>query len=218
MSYAVVENRLTVDFRLYLITDRKQAKMPLSTAVRLALKGGVQAVQVREKDLPVRELLAMAQELRGITKEFEARLFINDRVDVAVAVEADGVHLGHQSMPVDAVRKIVGKKMLIGVSTHTLGEAMDAEKAGADFVTFGPIFETPSKMCYGAPVGVSALGTVKEHIRIPVFGLGGITNNTLSRVMNAKADGIALISAILAADDVERAARNIIRQLGSDNG
>ncbi len=192
--------------------------MTLAAAVRLALKGGVQAVQVREKDLPVRELLAMAQELRGITKEFEARLFINDRVDVAVAVEADGVHLGHESMPADAVRKIVGKKMLIGVSTHTLVEAMDAEKAGADFVTFGPIFETPSKMHYGAPVGVAALRTVKEHIRIPVFGLGGITSNALSRVMNAKADGIALISAILAADDVEWAAHDIIRRLESDNG
>src|SRR5512143_3255944 len=125
--------------------------MPLPDAVRLALKGGVRAVQLREKDLPIRELLALALELRMLTGEFGAKLFINDRVDVAVAVEADGVHLGHQSMPPEAVRKIVGRKMLIGVSTHNREEALSAEKNGADFITFGPIFPTPSKMKYGAP-------------------------------------------------------------------
>jgi thiamine-phosphate pyrophosphorylase len=192
--------------------------MPLPDAVQLALKGGVRAVQVREKDLPVRELLALAQEFRRITKEFDARLFINDRVDVAVAVEADGVHLGHESMPAEAVRKIVGRKMLIGVSAHSLAEAVNAEKAGADFITFGPIFVTPSKMQYGAPVGLRALETIKEHIRIPVFGLGGIKSNTLSQVMQAKADGIAMISAVLAADDIEKTAKDIIRQLGRNHG
>src|ERR1700690_1050995 len=96
---SVDEQMRNVDFKLYLITDRKQVRMPLTDAVRLALEGGVRAVQLREKDLPIRELLALSQELRTITKEFGARLFINDHVDVAIAVKADGVHLGHQSMP-----------------------------------------------------------------------------------------------------------------------
>jgi len=204
---------LAVDFKLYLITDRKITKMPLPAAVRLALQGGVRAIQVREKDLPVRELLAIAQELRKVTREFNARLFINDRVDVAVAVEADGVHLGHQSMPSEAVRKIVGKKMLIGVSTHSLAEAVSAEEAGADFITLGPIFVTPSKMQYGEPLGVWSIGIVKKHIRIPIFGLGGIRNANIAQVMQAKADGIAMISAIFATDDIQRAAELINRRI-----
>jgi thiamine-phosphate pyrophosphorylase len=205
-----VEVSLAVDFKLYLITDRTVTKMPLPDAVRLALKGGVRAVQVREKDLPIRELLALSQELRSLTKEFNAKLFINDRVDVAVAVEADGVHLGHQSMPAEAVRKIVGTKMLIGVSTHNLEEAKAAEREGADFVTFSPIFSTPSKVKYGAPVGVEALKAVKKHIRIPVFGLGGMRSDNISQVMQTGTDGIAMISAIFAADDIQKAAENLV--------
>jgi len=204
---------LAVDFNLYLITDRKVTKMPLPVAVQLALKGGVRAVQVREKDLPVRDLLAIAQELRRITRESNAKLFINDHVDVAVAVEADGVQLSHQSMPPEAVRKIVGEKMLIGVSTHSLAEAMNAEEAGADLITLGPIFVTPSKMQYGEPLGVEVIGIVKKHIRIPVFGLGGIRNTNIAQVMQAGADGIAMISAILAADDIQRAAELVNRQI-----
>lgn len=198
---------MAVDFRLYLITNRHLTRIPLPEAIQQALLGGVRAVQVREKDLPVRELLSLAQELRRITREFNARLFINDRVDVAVAVGADGVHLGHQSMPAEAVRKIVSGKMLIGMSTHSLAEAVKAEKAGVDFITFGPIFMTPSKMQYGAPTGVEALGTIKEHIRIPVLGLGGIRLDNILHVLRAGADGIAIISAILAADDIQRAAK-----------
>jgi thiamine-phosphate pyrophosphorylase len=204
---------LAVDFRLYLITDRHLTRVPLPEAVQQALRGGVRAVQVREKDLPVQELLALAQGLRNITRKFGARLFINDRVDVAVAVGADGVHLGHKSMPAAAVRKIVGEKMLIGVSTHSLAEAMNAERAGADFITFGPIFVTPSKMKFGAPTGVEALGSVKEHVRIPVLGLGGIVLDNILLVLRAGADGIAMVSAILAADDIQRTAEMMIRRI-----
>lgn len=204
---------LVVDFKLYLITDRKQTKMPLPDAVRLALQGGVRAIQVREKDVPVQELLALSQELRNLTKEFGAQLFINDRVDVAVAVDADGVHLGHESMPADAVRKIVGPNMLIGVSTHNLDEAKKAEVDGADFVTFGPVFSTPSKMAYGAPVGIEALRIAKNNIRIPVFGIGGIKQENVAEVVLTGADGIAIISAILSADDITKAAHDMVHEV-----
>ncbi len=205
---------MSVDFHLYLITDRKQTKLPLHEAVRLALEGGVRAIQLREKDLPIRELLSLAREIRAITTEFKAKLFINDRVDIAVAVEADGVHLGHQSMPPEAVRKVVGKRMLIGVSTHTAGEAGAAEQGGADFVTFGPVFATPSKLQYGAPAGIEAVKTVKQQTTIPVFGLGGIKPENLREVMNAGADGVAMISAIFGAEDIRHAAELLVRHMG----
>ncbi len=205
---------MTLDFTFYLITDRKQTKRPLPEAVRLALEGGVRAIQLREKDLPIRELLSLAREIRAITKEFNAKLFINDRVDVAVAVDADGVHLGHESMPPEAVRKIVGRKMLVGVSTHTLAEARAAENGGADFITFGPVFDTPSKRQYGAPAGIEALRTVKQKAGVPVFGLGGIKPENLREVMNAGADGIAMISAVFGAVDVRQAAETIIQSCG----
>jgi len=204
---------VTVDFKLYLITDRKQVKMPLVAAVRLALEGGVRAVQLREKDLPVRELLALSQEMRALTKEFGARLFINDRVDVAIAVNADGVHLGHQSMPVEAVRRVVGNTMLIGVSTHDLAEAKAAESEGADFITFGPIYDTPSKAKLGVPVGVKALISLKNELNIPFYALGGIKSGNVSQVLGAGASGVAMISAIMAAEDIKKASSKLIEAI-----
>jgi thiamine-phosphate pyrophosphorylase len=210
---SVAEVAVAVDFKLYLITDRHATKIPLPQAIRLALEGGVRAVQLREKDLPVRELLALAKELRSLTKEFGAKLFINDRVDVAVAIEADGVHLGHQSMPVEAVRKVVGKDLLIGVSAHNLEEARSAERGGANFITFGPVFETPSKSKYGSPVGIELLKNLKNELSIPIFALGGIKSGNISRAMGAGATGVAMISAIMAAEDITKASSRIIETI-----
>jgi thiamine-phosphate pyrophosphorylase len=150
-----------------------------------------------------------------LTGEFGAKLFINDRVDVAVAVEADGVHLGHQSMPPEAVRKIVGRRMLIGVSTHNLEEAFSAEKNGADFITFGPIFPTPSKMKYGAPVGTDIIVELKKNGHVPVFGLGGIKTENVREVLKAGTDGVAMISAIFAAADIQKATEEIAEKLST---
>jgi thiamine-phosphate pyrophosphorylase len=207
----VVEVVVSVDFKVYLITDRKQTKVPLPEAVRLALQGGVRAIQLREKDLPIRELLALAQDMRSLTKEHSAKLFINDRVDVAIAVDADGVHLAHQSMPPEAVRRVVGDRMLIGVSTHTIEEAKAAEAGGADFITFGPVFLTPSKAAFGQPVGLICLKDVKKIVKIPLFGLGGIKGGNIAQVFSSGADGIAMISEIFRADDIRRAAEGVIR-------
>lgn len=206
-------NDSVVDFRLYLITDRHATKLPLVEAVRQALEGGVRAVQLREKDLPIRELLGLARELRALTYPYGAKLFVNDRVDVAVAADADGIHLGGESMPPQAVRDIVGKRMLIGVSTHGLDEARAAEAGGADFITFGPLFETASKKAYGPPAGVEAMSVVKRQVRIPLFALGGIKGARIPGVLAAGADGVAMISAILAADDIKKAAEELNRQI-----
>jgi thiamine-phosphate pyrophosphorylase len=204
---------MSIDFRLYLITDRKVATKPLPEAVRLALEGGIRCVQLREKDLPMRKLLALAQELRSITREFGAKLFINDRVDVAVAVDADGVHLGHQSIPVDAARKVVGTSMLIGVSTHDLDEAKAAEAGGGDFITFGPIFETSSKANLVHVAGINGIKMVKSGLSIPVFALGGIKSGAISQIMASGAYGVSMISAILGADDIKKAAEIVVQEV-----
>lgn len=198
-------------FRLYLITDRNQTGgRPLIDVVKEALDGGVKAVQLREKDLPIRELLRLAEEMRKITKEAGAMLFINGRIDAAMAVEADGIHLGQTDLPVDVVRKIVGNRFMIGVSTHNLNEAKEAEAGGADFITFGPVYETPLKLKYGRPVGAEALKRVKSGISIPVYAIGGIKSGNIEQVLGTGADGVALISAIIGAKEPKKAVEALL--------
>ena len=205
-----------IDFKLFLITDRKLVTrhQSLVTAVRKALKGGVKAVQLREKDLGTEPLLKLAYKMRKITEEHKAKLFINDRFDIALAVGADGVHLTQNSVPVSVVRETVKNKLLIGVSTHSLKEAKEAGKGGADFITFGPVYRTPSKLKYGKPVGVDALKQVIKKINIPVFAIGGINSNRIKNVRESGAHGAAMISEVLASDDIKRKSQELINLLG----
>ena len=202
-------------FAIYLITDRKilEAERSLSAAVEEALLGGIQAVQLREKDLPTRELLDMAYGLRELTATHGAKLFVNDRVDIALAVRADGVHLGSSSIPVRAARKAAGEGMLIGVSTHSVDEAINAETEGAAFVTLGPIFETPSKVRYGKPLGPEILREARGKISIPIFAIGGIRKESAGIVLKSGAAGIALISGILGSDDIRTTTGEFMRLL-----
>lgn len=206
---------MLIGFKLYLITDRKlfADSGEMFAAVEEALKAGVKAVQLRENDLATRELLDMAYRMRELTARYNARLFINDRADIAMCVNADGVHLGQSSMPVYAARKVVGDKFMIGVSTHNLDEALTSEREGADFITFGPIYRTPSKLKYGRPVGIESLKIVAEKVSIPVFGIGGIKPDNAKEVINAGAYGVALISGILSATDVTSASMEYLTQI-----
>lgn len=207
---------MTVDFNLYLITDRIQAAGgELPAVVAAALQGGVRAVQLREKDLPPRRLFELAVVLRRATREQGARLLINDRIDIAMAVDADGVHLGAASLPVAEARRLLGADRLIGYSAHGVDEAVKAEREGADFVTFGPVFPTPSKAAYGAPLGPAALAEAVHSLRIPVFALGGVTPAAVAGIMATGCRGIALISAIIAADRPEKAARGLLDELAA---
>jgi len=202
-----------IDFSLYLITDRHQtAGRPLLEVIESALSGGVRAVQLREKDLPVAELYELAWDLRALTSRFDARLIINERIDLALAVEADGVHLGKQSLPVTAARRIA-PDLLIGYSSHSVGEAAAALAKGADFVTFGPVFFTPSKAAYGEPVGLGELMRAQAGLNGPLFALGGVNPGNLLQVKAAGCYRVALISAILAAPDPAAAAEEIRRSL-----
>lgn len=205
---------MKVDFRVYLITDRK-AMAPggdLPGTVERALEGGVRAVQLREKDLSGKELFLLAEKLREITARYGARLLVNDRADVARAVGADGVHLGVLSIPPREARRLLGPRAFVGCSTHTVKELREAEEGGADFVTFGPVYATPSKVPFGPPVGVSALAEACGKARIPVFALGGVGPGNVGEVARAGSFGIALISGIVAAADPRAAAEELTRR------
>jgi thiamine-phosphate pyrophosphorylase len=215
-----VASKRSIDFNLYLITDRKLVPGPSSlvTVIREALKGGVKAVQLREKDLETRELLRLAYRMRELTKKYKARLFINDRLDIALAVGADGIHLPQSGIPVGAVRRTVNalrithhtSRLLIGVSTHSLEEAKRAEKEGADFITFGPVYRTPSKLKYGSPVGIKTLKEVSKKIKIPVFAIGGINIKRMNKVINTGAYGVAMISEIFKAQNIQKKTEELI--------
>lgn len=205
-----------INFKLYLITDRKLVHRPSSfvAVVEKALKGGVKAVQLREKDLSTRELLRLAYKMRDLTNKYSARLFINNRFDIALAVGADGVHLTQDSIPAEAVRKAVKKKLLIGVSAHSLKEAKAAQKAGADFITLGPIYRTPSKLKYGSPLGINTLEKVSRGIRVPVFAIGGVKGRKIKELKKTGVYGVAVISEIFKASDIKKKTKNLIDLLG----
>lgn len=210
---------MVIDFNLYLITDRHQTKgRSLEMVLEKALKGGVSAIQLREKDLSSRQLYETGLLLRKLTRKYNARLYINDRFDVALAVQADGVHLGVKSMPAAVVRKEVGDRFGIGVSTHNMEEAREAVRDGADFITFGPVYETLSKKKYGPPVGIDALRTVCQTVDIPVFGLGGIdsSHEKLHDVKSAGVHGVSMISAIIGSSDVKETTEKILKALESE--
>lgn len=202
-----------VNLSLVLITDRNLCKQPFLNTVQLALKGGVTTVQIREKGLTTHEFYSLARELRKITSDFKAILIINDRVDIALAVEADGVHLGWQSLPFPVVRRLVSDERLIGVSTHNREEALQAQSWGADYITFGPVFDTPSKAGFLKPTGVEEIQKLKKEIHIPVVALGGIKKNHVESVLQSGADGIAVISSIMHADNPEDAARCLYNEI-----
>jgi thiamine-phosphate pyrophosphorylase len=207
-----------MDFLLYLITDRRQTGgRPLTHIVRDALRGGVRAVQLREKDLSDDELLELARSLRRITDEYGALLLINRRVDICRAAHADGVHLGDDGMTIAEARRLLHERQLIGYSAHSVDQACAAEAAGASFVTFGPVYATPSKAVYGEPVGLDRLKETCGRLSIPVYALGGIKRSTIGEVMSSGAHGIALISAIIAAPDPAAEAAALLTMLASRN-
>jgi thiamine-phosphate pyrophosphorylase len=203
-----------IDFSLYLITDRMQtAGRALPAVVADALRGGLRAVQLREKDLAAAQLFEIAVELRQLTREYGAKLLVNDRVDVALAAGADGVHLGKGGLPVREARRILGSERLIGYSAHSADEALQAQRDGADFVTLGPVYHTPSKAQYGEPLGLSALSEAVRVVAIPVFALGGVKHSSVAEVLSAGAHGVALISAIMAAPNPTVETETLLRTI-----
>ncbi|MGR3293291.1 MAG: thiamine phosphate synthase [Candidatus Scalindua sp.] len=204
-----------------LITDRKVCEKKLTDIIKQAIEGGVGTVQLREKDLCTRDLHSLAKEIREITKKKGVNLIINDRVDIAIAVDADGVHLGWQSLEIGMVRKMIGQDKIIGFSAHSLREAERAENSGADYVTISPIFDTVNKDYFIKPLGVDEIGKIKEQISIPLIALGGINENNVNKVLKNGADGIAVISAILLSGSPKQTVTRIcseMKKIGSESG
>jgi thiamine-phosphate pyrophosphorylase len=180
---------------LCFITDKSICSLSYENMVLDALQAGLKWVQYRDKKRSRREVYEEAVRLRGITKDFNAVLLVNDHADIAIAVNADGVHLGQDDLPLKEARKIMGSK-IIGISTHTVEQAVDAEKDGADYIGFGPVFHTATKDA-GIPKGIDMLHEIKKEVHIPVVAIGGITLENIRSVLNAEADAVAVASAIL---------------------
>lgn len=181
--------------KLCYITDRRAlGPAELLPRIRHAAQLGVDLIQIREKDLATRDLVDLVRDSIEAARDTECRLVVNDRLDVALALGTGGVHLGNQSLPARAVRACVSSEFLMGVSCHSLDEVLAAEAAGADYALFGPIFETPSKLAYGPPVGLEKLAEAASRVNTPLLALGGITLERVKSCLGAGASGIAGIS------------------------
>ena len=189
------------------------------SAIEQAIEGGVSLVQLRAKKLKTHDFFELSLKARESTKKKSIPLIINDRVDIALSCKADGVHLGQDDLPVFHARKILGKKKLIGVSVNTEKEAEEAEKRGADYLGVGPIFFTQTKKDIKPPLGLEGLREIRKRVRIPILAIGGINAENAREIIEVGADGIAVVSAILATENIIKATRELaqsIRQRSND--
>jgi len=200
-----------LDFSLYLVTDRILAMgRSVEEVVLAAVRGGVTCVQLREKEGSTRELLELALRIREPLRDAGIPLIINDRLDIAMAAGADGVHLGQKDLPLEKAREIAPKGMIIGISAESVEDAAQAEAGGADYVGVSPVFLTPTKRDTARPQGLEGVRRFRESVGIPVVGIGGINRSNAGEVIRAGADGVAVVSAIMSAPDPERAARELL--------
>jgi thiamine-phosphate pyrophosphorylase len=198
-------------WRLYVITDEKvsRGRSHLQVA-EAAILGGADVLQLRDKEASSGLLYRVALQLRKLTRDAKIPFIVNDRLDIALAADADGVHVGQADLPASVVREIMGPGKILGVSVDTVEEAILAEKDGADYLGVGPVFEARgTKPDTGEPVGVDRIARIRRHCRLPIVAIGGIDAENAWKVREAGADAAAVISAIVAADDIAQAARRL---------
>jgi len=201
---------ITPDYSLYLVTDRGLLKgRKLLDEVRKAVKGGVSMVQLREKEAGSREFYELAQALQAELRELGVPLLINDRLDIALAVDADGLHLGQDDLPLPVARSLLGKGKIIGLSINKREEAREGEKMGADYLGVSPVFSTPTKADAPPATGLEFLRSLRQEIKIPLVAIGGINKENLKMIKETGADGAAVISALMGASDIEGEARKL---------
>jgi thiamine-phosphate pyrophosphorylase len=202
-----------MNFRLYVITNQNISREKSNLeVVKAAISGGADIVQLREKDLSTKEIVEMGRELKKVTDYYNIPLIINDRVDISLAIDADGVHLGQDDLPVEEARRLIGKDKILGISTHSLEQAREAENKGADYIGVGPVFPTQTKPNY-TPIGLELVEKVSNEIKIPFVAIGGIKLNNLKKVINAGAKRIAVVSGIVAENNVKKAAKNYYQKI-----
>lgn len=203
---------------LFLISDRHQTKgRDLPTILAEVLSVGQVMIQLREKDLDTRPLVSLLQDIRPLIQNRQSPFLINDRVDIALALEMDGVHLRADSLPVKQARQLLGAGKLVGRSTHSIEETIQAEDEGGDFVVLGPIYDTASKRSYGPPLGIQVLEKACHRCQIPIFAIGGINPLRVSEVKQAGAYGVAVVSSILGSECVASATQDFLHALSVDN-
>jgi thiamine-phosphate pyrophosphorylase len=199
-----------IDWSLYLVTDRELSLgRSLEEIVSAAVSGGVSVVQLREKSISTRDFISLAKRIKAIIKDKNIPLIINDRVDVALACEADGVHLGQEDMPVDIARKVLGKESIIGLSVENMEQVKAAEKLAVDYLGVSPIFKTPTKTDTKGEWGLDGLRQIRQFSRHPLIAIGGINSANVQEVVRAGAHGIAVVSAICSAKDPKNSAANL---------
>jgi thiamine-phosphate pyrophosphorylase len=198
------------DYSLYLVTNRKLLKgKHLLKSIEESIAGGVTLVQLREKELCTRDFFDLAVQVKAVTDRYHVPLIVNDRLDIALAADAAGLHLGQDDLPVKVAREILGTEKLLGVSVSNEEEALKAQADGADYLGVGAIFPTGTKLD-ASPVTLETLRLIKARVVIPVVAIGGINQNNVRAVMNQRVDGIAVVSAILDKDDCRLAAKNLL--------
>jgi len=201
---------IEVDYSLYLVTDRTLSLGRSSEEiVSAAVRGGVTCVQLREKHCSTREFIREARSLQPLLHRHKIPLIINDRLDVALAIAADGLHLGQSDMHIRDARRLVGKKMIIGVSAENLEDAIVAEQEGADYIGISPVFATDTKADTAAPLGLEGIRRIRRAVALPLVGIGGINSGNVREILSAGADGVAVVSAIVAAACPETAAADL---------
>lgn len=210
-------NDLAARLGLYILTDERAARgRSLIDLVAAALRGGATAIQLREKSSSALAQIQLGHELRRLTREAGALFIVNDRVDLALAVEADGVHLGQDDVPVDLARKILGPEAIIGGSAGNLDELRLSLAAGVDYLGVGPMYPTASKSDAGTAIGPVGLAAIRQRTDLPIVGVGGIDETNVPAVLAAGANGVAIISAVIGADDAEGAARQLRRTIDAE--
>ncbi len=203
-----------IDYSLYLVTDRGLSGGRATVdVVRAAVDGGVSCVQLREKACSTREFISEAAAISDVLKPRGVPLIINDRLDVAMAVGADGVHLGQTDMPLAMARAIVGRRMLIGISVESVQDAVAAVRGDADYVSASPIFPTPTKTDTAPALGLEGLQAIRRSVAVPLLAIGGIHRGNAGELIRSGADGVAVVSAITAAADPAQAAREILLEI-----
>jgi len=195
--------------QLYAVTDRAwTGEKTLFQQVEEALKGGVSCVQLREKDMPYDEFLKEAIEINSLCKKYNVPFFVNDNVEIAIKCGADGVHIGQSDMNCKDVRSLIGENMILGISAQTVKQAVEAEKNGADYLGVGAVFSTSTKLDADS-VSFETLKSICESVKIPVVAIGGITEENILKLKGSKIDGVAVVSAIFASDDIESACKRL---------
>jgi thiamine-phosphate pyrophosphorylase len=196
-----------IDF--YLVTDSGLSKKGILSDVKEAVDAGCKIVQHREKNRSTRDMISEAAEIKRICSD-KAIFLVNDRIDVALAVDADGVHIGQDDMPIGTARKLLGENKIIGLTVHNIEEATEAEKNGADYVGLSPIFDTATKKDAGEGIGAAKIKETKNAISIPVVAIGGINKENCESVVRNGADSLVAISAVICSDDVKREIKSFI--------